>query len=112
MRLKKVMGDITMMAITWKMTACDRKLPEMEKPACLHCADQCTQEGFDEFNHDGWLQKANTSWSSLSHELMQEIVADLFEGIQSLDALATDLVQVIFASFLLPTDKSSATLRG
>merc|ERR1719265_1966471 len=93
-RLKIVMGDIAVMTMILEMTDCDKKLVQMKKFALLHCTDQCTKKSFIEFNHDGLQQKINKLQSSLSHELMEETFADLFEGVQSLQASAAEFVQV------------------
>jgi len=55
--------------------------------AVLHCTDQCTKKSFIEFNHAGLQQKINKLQSSLSHNLMQDTFADLFEGIESLESV-------------------------
>ena len=74
-RLKIVMGDIAVMTMILEMTDCDKKtLMQMKDMELLHCTDECTKKSFIEFNHDGLQQKINKLQSSLSHELMQDIV--------------------------------------
>jgi hypothetical protein len=82
--LKKVMGDIAVMTMILEMTDCDKKLLQMKNFALLHCTDECTKKSFIEFNHEGLQQKINKLQSSVSHDLLQETFADLFEGIESL----------------------------
>merc|ERR1719409_2225549 len=91
-RLKIVMGDIAVMTMILEMTDCEKKLLQMEKIALLHCTDQCTKKSFIEFNHDGLQQKINKLQSSLSHDLIKSTLADLFQGIESLES--TEFVQV------------------
>jgi len=86
-RLKIVMGDIAVMTMILEMTDCEKKLVQMDKFSVLHCTDQCTKKSFIEFNHAGLQQKINKLQSSLSHDLMQDTFADLFEGIQSLESI-------------------------
>merc|ERR1719424_1661053 len=69
-----------------EMTDCDKKLLQMDKLALLHCTDQCTKKTFVQFNHGGLQQKINKLQSSLSHELLKNTFADLFEGIESLES--------------------------
>jgi len=90
-RLKIVMGDIAVMTMILEMTDCDKKLLQMDKLALLHCTDQCTKKTFVQFNHGGLQQKINKLQSSLSHELLKNTFADLFEGIESLES--TELLQ-------------------
>jgi len=86
-RLKIVMGDIAVMTMILEMTDCDKKLVQMEKFALLHCTDQCTKKSFIEFNHEGLQQSINKLKSSVSHGLVLDSFADLFEGIESLDSV-------------------------
>merc|ERR1719409_390200 len=86
-RLKIVMGDIAVMTMILEMTDCEKKLIQMEKFALLHCTDQCTKKSFIEFNHDGLQQKVNKLQSSVSHDLMKDTLADLFDGIESLESV-------------------------
>merc|ERR1719439_290918 len=86
-RLKIVMGDIEVMTMILEMTDCEKKLLQMKEFALLHCTDQCTHKSFIQFNHDGLQQKVSQLQSSLSHDLMQESFADLFEGIEALESV-------------------------
>merc|ERR1719284_1113524 len=86
-RLKIVVGDIKVMTMILEMTDCEKKLLQMEQFALLHCTDQCTQKSFIEFTHDGLQKKINQLQSSLSHDLMQDSFADLFEGVEALESL-------------------------
>merc|ERR1719160_2479554 len=86
-RLKIVMGDIKVMTMILEMTDCEKKLLQMKEFALLHCTDQCTHKSFIQFNHDGLQQKVSQLQSSLSHDLMQESFADLFEGIEGLESV-------------------------
>merc|ERR1719506_529448 len=91
-RLKIVMGDIAVMTMILKMTDCDKKLVQMENFNLLHCTDQCTKKSFIEFNHEGLQEKINKLQSSLSHDLMTDTFADMFEGIKSLES--TEFLQM------------------
>merc|ERR1719162_2669901 len=86
-RLKIVMGDIKVMTMILEMTDCEKKLLQMKEFALLHCTDQCTHKSFIQFNHGGLQQKVSQLQSSLSHDLMQESFADLFEGIEGLECV-------------------------
>merc|ERR1719353_1261937 len=86
-RLKIVMGDIAVMTMILEMTDCEKKLLQMKSFALLHCTDQCTKKSFIEFNHDGLQKKVAQLQSSLSHDLMENTFADLFEGLESLQSL-------------------------
>merc|ERR1719183_812773 len=86
-RLKIVMGDIAIMTMILEMTDCEKKLLQMKSFALLHCTDQCTKKSFIEFNHDGLQKKVAQLQSSLSHDLMENTFADLFEGLQSLQSM-------------------------
>merc|ERR1711865_52931 len=91
-RLKIVMGDIAVMTMILEMTDCEKKLLQMKSFALLHCTDQCTKKSFIEFNHDGLQKKVAQLQSSLSHDLMENTFADLFEGLESLQS--TEFVQL------------------
>merc|ERR1740117_2330787 len=97
-RLKIVMGDIAVMTMILEMTDCEKKLVQVEQLSLLHCTDQCTKKSFIEFNHDGLQQKINKLQSSVSHGLMQDTFADLFEGIEGLES--TEFLQT--ASLVSP----------
>merc|ERR1740127_300245 len=86
-RLKIVMGDISVMTMILEMTDCEKKLLQMKKFALLHCTDQCTKKTFIQFNHDGLQQKIGQLQSSVSHGLLQESFADLFDGIEALESV-------------------------
>merc|ERR1719333_124424 len=86
-RLKIVMGDIKVMTMILEMTDCEKKLLQVEKLALRRCTDQCSHKSFVQFNHDGLQQKVSQLQSSLSHDLMQESFADLFEGIEGLESV-------------------------
>merc|ERR1719162_2089404 len=86
-RLKIVMGDIAVMTMILEMTDCEKKLLQMKSFALLHCTDQCTKKSFIEFNHDGLQKKVAQLQSSLSHDLMENTFADLFEGLESLQSM-------------------------
>merc|ERR1719333_986127 len=92
-RLKIVMGDIKVMTMILEMTDCEKKLLQVEKLALRRCTDQCSHKSFVQFNHDGLQQKISQLQSSLSHDLMQESFADLFEGIEGLQS-AVEFVQL------------------
>jgi len=91
-RLKIVMGDIAVMTMILEMTDCEKKLVQMKNLAMLHCTDQCTKKSFIEFKHNGLQEKINKLQSSLSHDLMTDTFADMFEGIKSLES--TDFLQM------------------
>merc|ERR1719380_455850 len=86
-RLKIVLGDIKIMTMILEMTDCEKKLLQMKEFALLHCTDQCTKKSFIQFNHEGLQQKISQLQSTLSHDLMQESFADLFEGIEGLESV-------------------------
>merc|ERR1719169_217956 len=86
-RLKIVLGDIAVMTMILEMTDCEKKLLQMKNFALLHCTDQCTRKSFVEFNHKGLQAKVAKLQSSLSQELMHSTFADLFEGVESMEAV-------------------------
>merc|ERR1719409_2437643 len=86
-RLKIVMGDIAVMTMILEMTDCEKKLLQMKNFALLHCTDQCTHKTFVQFNHKGLQAKVAKLQSSLSQELMHSTFADLFEGVESMEAV-------------------------
>merc|ERR1719377_58170 len=86
-RLKIVLGDIAVMTMILEMTDCEKKLLQMKNFALLHCTDQCTHKAFVEFNHKGLQAKVAKLQSSLSQELMHSTFADLFEGVESMEAV-------------------------
>jgi len=75
-----------------EMTDCEKKLLQMKSFALLHCTDQCTKKSFIEFKHNGLQDKINKLQSSLSHDLMTDTFADMFEGIKSLES--TEFLQM------------------
>jgi len=85
-RLKIILGDIAIMTIILEMTDCDKKLLQMKKLALLHCEDPCTKKSFITFDHDDLQKKVSQLQSSVSHDLMQDTFADLFEGIEGLES--------------------------
>merc|ERR1719352_2234906 len=86
-RLKIILGDIAVMTMILEMTDCEKKLLQMKNFALLHCTDQCTHKAFVEFNHKGLQAKVAKLQSSLSQELMHSTFADLFEGVESMEAV-------------------------
>merc|ERR1719261_552725 len=86
-RLKIVLGDIAVMTMILEMTDCEKKLLQMKKFTMLHCTDQCTKKSYVEFNHKGLQAKVSQLQSTLSQELMHSTFADLFEGVESLEAV-------------------------
>merc|ERR1719169_42907 len=86
-RLKIVLGDIAVMTMILEMTDCEKKLLQMKNFALLHCQDQCTKKNFVKFNHKGLQAKVAKLQSSLSQELMHSTFADLFEGVESMEAV-------------------------
>merc|ERR1719183_3240122 len=92
-RLKIILGDIAIMTIILEMTDCEKKLLQMNKLALLRCEDPCTQKSFVTFGDDNPLkQKVSQLQSSVSHDLMQETFADLFEGVEGLEAIEQSLI--------------------
>merc|ERR1719478_1274636 len=92
-RLKIVMGDIAVMTTILEMTDCEKKLLQMERLALLHCEGSCPGDGhalgnktFVTFGDSELRKKVSQLQSSVSHELMQGSIADLFEGIESLES--------------------------
>jgi len=86
-RLKIVLGDIAVMTMILEMTDCEKKLIQMSNFALLHCTDCSTKKSFVEFSHKGLQEKVSQLQSSLSHELMHSTFADLFDGVESLEAV-------------------------
>merc|ERR1719183_1869752 len=73
------------------MTDCDPKnkfMIQMDKAALLRCEDPCTHKSFISFDHEDLKNKVSQLQSSVSHDLMQNVFADLFSGIQSIGQLA------------------------
>jgi hypothetical protein len=87
-RLKIILGDIAIMTIILEMTDCEKKLLQMNKLALLRCEDPCTSKKFVTFENDNTLkQKVSQLHTSVYHDLMQETFADLFEGVEGLEAI-------------------------
>merc|ERR1719401_2355609 len=87
-RLKIILGDIAIMTIILEMTDCEKKLMQTNKLALLRCEDPCTNKKFVTFDNDNILKKkVSQLQSSVSHDLMQETFADLFEGVEGLEAI-------------------------
>merc|ERR1719353_2601733 len=70
-----------------EMTDCEKKLLQMKNFALLHCTDECTHKTFVQFNHKGLQARVSKLQSSLSQELMHSTFADLFEGVEWLEAV-------------------------
>merc|ERR1719506_3566730 len=85
-RLKIVMADIDVITMILEMTDCDKKLLQTDKMSMLHCEDQCTHKKFIKFDQASLQQKVNQLQSPLSHDLMQDTFADMFEGIKALES--------------------------
>jgi len=92
-RLKVVSGDIAIMTTVLEMTDCEgAKFLQMEKPVLLRCKGNCTKDGkfmkksFVTFDNSVLRQKLAQLQSSFSHQISQSNLADLFEGIQSMDS--------------------------
>merc|ERR1719409_1216144 len=92
-RLKVVMGDIAVMTTILQMTDCEKKLLQTEAFALLHCEGSCLKDGtasgnksFVTFADDALRKKVSHLQASVSNELMQGTMADLFAGVESLEA--------------------------
>merc|ERR1719310_2674651 len=93
-RLKIVMGDIAVMTTILEMTDCEKKFLQMDKFALLHCHDKCHKNSFITFNHDQLKKQVTQLQSSVAKNLMVDTFKDLFEGIQGLEEVETEFVQV------------------
>jgi len=82
-RLKIVMGDISVMTTILKMTDCSANKAFMQM---RRCTDECTKKSLIEFTHHDLQDKVSQLKSKLSHDLFQDTLSDLFEGIESLQS--------------------------
>jgi len=87
-RLKVIEADIAVMTTILQMTDCKSKsFAQMEKVALLRCENKkCSRQSFVSFDHDVLKKKVSQLQSSVSRKLMHENFADLFEGIEGLQA--------------------------
>jgi len=79
-RLKIVLGDISTMTTILKMTDCDANKDSFLQGSnfdMLHCTDQCTKKSFVEFKDRGLQEKLAKLQSSVSHNLMHDMFADV-----------------------------------
>merc|ERR1719356_517993 len=86
-RLKILLGDIAVMTTILKMTACDKVFIQKDKVGLLYCKDPCSGRNYVTFSHNDLKTKVNQLQSSVAHDLMQSSFADLFSGIESLEAI-------------------------
>jgi len=84
-RLKIVMGDIAVMTMILEMTDCEKKLLQTKKLSLLKCEDPCTKKQSLQFGEEGLQAKVSQLQSTVSHSLMQDTFADLFEGIEGME---------------------------
>jgi hypothetical protein len=95
-RLKIILGDIAIMTIILEMTDCDKKLLQTNQLALLRCEDPCTHKSVVTFGDDTPLKKkVSQLQSSVSHDLMQETFADLFEGVEGLETMEQEQSPII-----------------
>jgi len=107
-RLKIVMGDIAVMTMILEMTDCEKKLLQTKKLSLLKCEDPCTKKQSLQFGEEGLQAKVSQLQSTVSHSLMQDTFADLFEGIEGMEETES-LLQTTLSKF--QTKQSSTTLR-
>jgi len=84
-RLKIILGDIAVMTVILKMTACNSVLVQGDGDGVLYCKDPCSKRAFVTFTHKDLKTKVSQLQSSVAHDLMQSSFADLFSGIESMD---------------------------
>merc|ERR1719478_933536 len=102
-RLKVVMGDIAVMTTILEMTDCEgTKFLQMQKLALLHCEGSCSNNGdaagnksFVTFNDPELRHKVSQLQSSMSHQLMQDHFADLYQGIEALESVESSQNPII-----------------
>jgi len=87
-RLEIVLGDIEILTTILQMTDCksNKALLQLRR-----CHNECTKESTIEFAHHALQQKINALKSKLSKDLFQDTMADLFDGIASIQS--AELVQ-------------------
>merc|ERR1719446_1685745 len=91
-RLKVIEADIEVMNVILKMTDCKESMfAQIKQLALLHCKDPCSKKSFVTFDHDVLKKQMSQLQSSESLKIIQESFADLFQGVESLQA--TELLQ-------------------
>jgi hypothetical protein len=94
-RLKIVMGDIAVMTTILEMTDCEKQsFLQRQKLALMRCEESCSKNGnsgstnktFVTFSDEELRKKVSQLQSSVSHGLLQNSFADLFEGLESLES--------------------------
>merc|ERR1719408_364075 len=86
-RLKIILGDIAVMTVILKMTACKKVLVQGDGIGVRYCKDPCSNHSFVTFTHNDLKAKVSQLQSSVAHDLMQSSFADLFDGIEAMEAI-------------------------
>jgi hypothetical protein len=86
-RLKIILGDIAVMTVILKMTACNSVFVQAEENGVLYCKDPCSKRTYVTFTHKDLKTKVSQLQSSVAHDLMQSSFADLFSGIESMEEI-------------------------
>jgi len=86
-RLKIILGDIAVMTVILKMTACSKVFVQGDGIGVRYCKDPCSNHSFVTFTHNDLKAKVSQLQSSVAHDLMQSSFADLFDGIEAMEAI-------------------------
>merc|ERR1719277_2477315 len=85
--MKIILGDIAVLTTILKMTQCNTLLVQGGGIAMLRCKDPCSKRSFVTFTHKDLKAKVSQLQSSVAHDLMQSSFADLFSGIEAMEAI-------------------------
>ena len=89
-RLKIAVGDIAVMTTILTMTDCDAKKKTQlhtENFDLMYCEDKCTHKSFITSSNGELKKQLGKLLSVVSHNLLHDQTADLFDGIASLQSL-------------------------
>jgi len=106
-RLKVIEADIEVMTVILKMTDCKQAMLAQMK--MRRCEDPCTKKSFVAFDHEYLKQQVSQLQSSEAHKLMQESFADIFEGIQEMQAV--EFLQLGESSSAMETTTASPVIK-
>jgi len=82
-RLEIVLGDIEVLTTILEMTDCKKNSGLLQ---LRRCHNECTKKSTIEFSHHALQEKVEALRSKLSKDLFQDTMADLFDGIESLQS--------------------------
>lgn len=89
-RLTVVEGDIAILTTILEMTACTKSTGLLQ---LRRCQQYCSNTTYIEFLHHSLQEKIDKLRLKLSHDLFQDTMRDLFDGIQGLKAVDVLLAQ-------------------